>query len=137
MNPKGLYPLASAIPKSLKTPLEKLTYLKTHKVEGVLIDDLLKWREWRKLGAMAVMKDWLVSPSQMKIAVLKCAPVRTLAYSLRPDRFPGSHNCVTWCIEIINRSLEVGDLLPEIPSGNITLMKKHLQTRQVIRKQTL
>jgi hypothetical protein len=122
---KGLWPLENAFPVDVKNVRERLSYLKNHVVPGVVRDDLLYSRAQSQ---RLVEQEWPVTPQQAARVMLKLKASALVSppYSLRPDRFPGSENCVSWCVAVINQALAPQSPLPENPRGNITALEREL-----------
>lgn len=119
---KGLWPLRSAIPRDM-TIQERIRYLRNNSVPGVILDDLITWQDPSR---MRIEKQWSADSQQVEAVENRIKVSRPPNYSLRPDRFSDSHNCVSWCVEIINQTLALECPLPEDPTGNITKLRKHL-----------
>ena len=128
---KGFWPLASALPEGLNSTHDKLVYLKKHVVPGVVVDDLLAMRRKKESSNVRLIeRTWPTSAQQTALAVLKATSVVFPPYSLRPDKFPGSENCVSWAVRIINQPLVPSGPLPDNPRGNISVLERYLSIDQ-------
>jgi len=88
------------------------------------------FRDMERQDSSRIGFDWTATQAQASEASRRCIPGPRGLYSIRPDQFPGSYNCVTWVVETVNVSLGQAQTLPNHPAGNITILEKHIKTLQ-------
>jgi hypothetical protein len=110
---------ADDLPLEYRSPSRWRDYLFDHRVRGLVVNDVILQDTLMKMPEKVLCKQWIVNSVEVS-EIDANTPIGPYGwYSFDPDPPTGSHNCVTWTIEVVNRVLH--NVLQPVRKGRIRL----------------
>lgn len=107
------------LPLEYRSPSRWRDYLFDHRVRGIVVNDVILQDTLKKMPEEVLCKQWIVKPMEVSQIDANTQVGPYGWYSFEPDPPTGSHNCVTWTIEVVNRVLN--NVLQPVRKGRIRL----------------